>query len=67
MAIIQLPVKTLDEHCAKCQCLDIVKQDLYGGADVVAVEFSCSNLHLCTFIRNRIVRNEKNTKEETEQ
>ncbi len=63
-AMIQIPVKVLDEKCSSCRCMDLQKQDLYAGADVVFTEYYCSNIHLCTYIRNRIVRNEEKKEEE---
>ena len=63
MAAIQITVNVLDEHCATCNCLNIEKHDLYGGIDIVSTEFSCTNLHMCRYIRNRIVRNEENKEE----
>ena len=66
MATIQLPVKVLDEHCATCQCMSLQKEDLYVNMDTMVTQYFCENLHMCTFIRNRIVRNEekKDLKEE---
>lgn len=58
MAAIQLQVNVLDEHCVSCRCLDVTKQELYSYDDVCATEYSCSNLHMCRYIRNRIVRND---------
>lgn len=67
MAMIQLPVRVLDEKCAGCTCLRLTKNELYGGMDIVATEFSCENLHLCTYIRNRIVRNENSERKNKEE
>lgn len=61
---IHIPVKALDEKCISCNCLDIEKNTLYGGCDIVMTEYSCSHFHLCTFIRNRIVRNEQAAQKE---
>ena len=67
MATIQLPVKVLDDKCINCKALDLTKNELYADIDKVLTEYSCSNLHLCMYIRNRIVRNEpENNKEVTE-
>lgn len=57
--IIQMPANVLDENCATCNALDLTKVDMYTGPDTVVTEFRCSNLHLCQYIRNRIVRKEK--------
>ena len=66
MASIKLQVTVLDEHCASCRCLDISKQDLFyetlDGNSGKLAEYSCANLHMCRFIRNRIVRNEQKDK-----
>ncbi len=60
MAIIQIPVKVLDPHCATCRALSIQKQEFFydSSADAYEIEYSCENLHKCIYIRNRIVRNE---------
>lgn len=63
MTTVQVPVKVLDEKCISCNCLSIGKQDLYYGADESVVQYYCDNLHMCTYIRNRIVRNEQNKEE----
>ena len=63
MAVIQIPVEVLSEHCATCQSLELNKQSLYAGAEEVATIYSCHKLNLCRYIRNRIVREEANKKE----
>lgn len=63
MAAIQIHVKVLDEKCATCQCLDISEQKCYSGDVAMFTEYYCANLHMCQFIRNRIVKNEKDTEE----
>ena len=66
MATIQLPITVMDEKCAGCQCLNPEKKILYSGPDEEAVKYMCRNLHMCTYIKNRIVRGEekKETKED---
>ena len=59
MAQIQVPVNVLDERCASCQCLELSKDALYADGENILNSYTCTNLHFCTFIRNRIVRNEK--------
>ena len=59
MAIIQIPVSVLDEKCVTCKAMTLDKQDLYAGPEVVFTQYQCSNLHLCQYIRGRIVRNEQ--------
>ncbi len=59
MAVIQVPVNVLDENCATCQNMDLDKTTLFAMNQIVNVEYTCRNLHMCTFIRNRIVRNMK--------
>ena len=59
MATIQLPVEVLDEKCVNCRAIDLDKVDLYYGLDSVVTQYQCKNLHLCQYIRNRIVRNEE--------
>ena len=59
MAIIQIPVKVMDPHCATCKALRIQKQELfYNSTDGSEIEYYCENIHQCIYIRNRIVRNE---------
>lgn len=67
MATIQIPVRVLDEKCAGCNCMRLTKSELYGGADLLVTEYSCENLHLCTYIRNRIVRNEPDGRKNKEE
>ena len=59
MALIQLPVKVLDEKCISCQAMDLDKLELYADPDTVITEYQCRNIHLCQYIKNRIIRNEK--------
>lgn len=59
MATIQIPVSVLDEKCATCKAITLDKQELYAGFDTVITQYQCSNLHLCQYIRGRIVRNEQ--------
>lgn len=59
MATIQIAVSVLDEKCGTCQAMHLEKQDLYAGPEVVLTQYQCSNLHLCQYIRGRIVRNEQ--------
>lgn len=63
MATIQIPVKVLDEKCTTCKAMYLTKQELYADANTFFTEYTCSNLHLCTYIRNRIVRNENESEE----
>ena len=69
--VIQIPANVLDENCATCNALELAKVDMYTGPDTVITEFRCTNLHLCQYIRNRIVRKDKekenaeNNKEES--
>lgn len=57
--VIQIPANVLDENCATCNALELAKVDMYTGPDTVITEFRCTNLHLCQYIRNRIVRKDK--------
>ena len=66
MTTIQIPAKVLDDKCATCKAIDLTKQEYYAGADVVLTEYTCSNLHLCQYIKNRIIRNESEEKEDSE-
>lgn len=63
MAEIKIPVTVLDERCITCQCLTLQKDDLYFGVDKMVTQFSCENLHMCQYIRNRIVRGEEKKNE----
>jgi len=63
MAIIQIPVEVLSEHCATCQSLELNKQSIYAGGEEVVTMYLCQKLNLCRYIRNRIVREETNKKE----
>ena len=67
MAVIMLPVETLDENCAGCQCMNLEKETLYGGGEMVAAQYSCINIHMCQYIRNRIVRKEEKAGKDTEE
>lgn len=58
MAIIQVSVNALDENCVNCNCMSLDKEILYAGCEKVAVQFSCEHVHMCTYIKNRIIRNE---------
>ena len=64
MATIQIPVTVLDEKCATCKAMTLDKQDLYAGPDIVFTQYQCINLHLCQYIRGRIVRNEEAAKDD---
>ncbi len=66
MTSINVPVKVLDEKCINCNCLSISKQDLYYGMDESVAQYYCDNLHMCTYIRNRIIRNEQPKEERTD-
>lgn len=57
MATIYIPVEVMDEGCSGCQCMELEKESLYG-MDQVATLYSCTKIHMCQYIRNRIVRNE---------
>lgn len=59
MVTIQIPVSVLDEKCGTCKAMNLDKQDLYAGPDIVFTQYQCTNLHLCQYIRGRIVRNEQ--------
>jgi len=59
MATIQIPVNVLSPNCTTCQCMELDKNTLYAGDEAVSVSYSCRNIHLCQYIRNRIVREEK--------
>ena len=61
MATIQIPVTALDEKCISCNAMDLEKQDYYANMEKIATAYQCRNLHLCQYIRNRIVRNEGKT------
>lgn len=61
---IQIPVSVMDEKCVSCKAMSLDKQDLYAGADIVFTQYQCTNLHLCQYIRGRIVRSEQDNKEE---
>lgn len=69
MGQIKIPVEVLDENCAGCQCMSLKKEDLYFDFDQKITQYSCENLHMCMYIRNRIVRSENKTtkKDEEEQ
>lgn len=58
MAEIKIPVVVLDERCASCQCISLRKEDLYADFDKIITQFSCEHLHMCQYIKNRIVRGE---------
>ena len=66
MTSIYIPVKVLDEKCTSCNGLSISKQDLYYGMDESVAQYYCDNLHMCTYIRNRIIRNEQPKEERTD-
>jgi len=65
-ATIQISVTVLDEKCKSCQCMSLNKVDLYGGTEEepYARMYTCGNLHMCNYIRNRIVRGEAQQNEE---
>lgn len=67
MAEIKIPVEVLDANCAGCQCMSLKKDELYYDFDKKITQYSCENLHMCTYIRNRIVRNEDKATKETEE
>lgn len=56
MAMIYIPVNVLDEKCADCQCMDLDQLKLYGGFEGLGVQYSCKNIHMCQYIRNRLIR-----------
>lgn len=58
-ATINLPVKVLDEKCADCKAINLEKTDYYSDLDKIFICYQCTNLHLCQYIKNRIVRNEQ--------
>lgn len=58
MATIQLPVEVLDEKCINCKAIDLEKTEYYADMETIFTQYQCTNLHLCRYIRNRIVRNE---------
>ena len=62
-ATIQIPVTVLDEKCITFKAMSLDKQDLYAGPEVVYSQYQCTNLHLCQYIRGRIVRGEQENKE----
>ena len=64
MATINIPVEALDEKCISCKAMTLAKTEYYASMDKVETVYQCENLNLCRYIRNRIVRNEKNNKEE---
>lgn len=67
--MIQLPIRVLDEKCCTgCQAMELEKTEYYANADTAFTEYYCKNLHLCQYIRNRIIRNiqDKNNKGEQE-
>lgn len=66
MAIINLPVEVMDENCAGCQCMDLDKTSYYAGDEQVGVYYSCTKIHMCQYIRNRIVRNDERMKNREE-
>ena len=61
MATVMIPVQALDEHCANCQCMDLDKQEIFAGFDPgpISVQYSCRNMRMCQYIKNRIVHNER--------
>ena len=59
MAVVYIPVEAMDERCLGCQCMDLGKETLYAGCEQVAVTYSCRNIHMCQYIRNRILRKEE--------
>ena len=59
MITIQLPITVIDERCAGCQCLKPEKKILYSGPDDETVQYMCTHIHMCTYIKNRIVRSEE--------
>lgn len=61
---IQIPVSVMDEKCVSCKAMNLDKQDLYAGPDIVFTQYQCTNLHLCQYIRGRIVRGEQDNKED---
>ena len=67
MAVIQIPVETLDENCAGCQCMDLTKTELFADFQIVTAAYSCRNIHMCTYIRNRIIRNDDRIEKEKNQ
>ena len=66
MATIQVPVEALDERCATCQCMSLKKVELYYGLDKMITQFTCENLHMCQYIKNRIVRGEQKEEKSNE-
>lgn len=64
MATIQIPVTALDEKCISCKAMDLEKQDYYADMEKVVTVYQCRNLHLCQYIRNRIIRSEGKTDEQ---
>jgi len=63
MASIQIPVRVLDDNCKTCQCLNLDYTEIFKDGSRMEKEYYCSNVHMCTFIKNRIVRNENAIKE----
>lgn len=61
---IQIPVSVMDEKCASCKAMSLDKEDLFAGPDIVFTQYRCSNIHLCQYIRGRIIRGEQENKEE---
>jgi hypothetical protein len=59
MASINISVNVLDEKCKSCNCMDLKKEEYYADLNNVITEFACSHLHLCRYIKNRIVHNEE--------
>lgn len=65
MKTINIPVGVMDESCAGCKCMSLSKTNYYGDGEVLGTVYECDNIHMCIYIRNRIVRNEeKATKKE---
>ena len=64
MATIQIPVQVLDENCAGCQSMSLDKTNYFADGYKVTSAYSCEHIHLCTYIRNRIVRKEGKATEE---
>ena len=66
MATVNIPVEVMDEKCAGCKCMDLDKTEYYSGFEQVSLMYSCRNIHMCQYIRNRIVRNEEKSEKDTE-
>ena len=59
MAVIMVPVEAMDENCKGCQCMQLEKEPIVGLLRNGEALYICKNIHMCQYIRNRIVRKEE--------